>query len=146
MIEVAVSQHFFHPLDTWLLAASYLGVDFGDVEDVDAHVVGEAHRLILNDSASLVVVVTRDDQRGLLRKLGNALEHVFRRVAREVGNQLVVDRQVGGQHEEIVDAVRQVQVGDKRPHQTGFADASRERKAQRGKLPLEVLQGWEFSS
>jgi hypothetical protein len=140
MIEVAVSQHFLHPLDARLLAATHLGIDLGDVEDVDAHVVGEAHRLILHDCTGLVVVVAGDDQRGLLCKLGDALEHVLRRVAREVGDQLVVDRQVGRKHEEVVDAVRQMQVGDERPHQAGFADARGEREAQRRKLTLEVFQ------
>ena len=43
------------------------------------------------------------------------LEHVLRRVAREVRDEFVVDRQVGREHEEVVDAVGQMQVGDEGP-------------------------------
>ena len=75
---------------------------------------------------------------GVGGELRDALEHVLRRVRREVGDQLVVDRQVRRQHEEVVDAVRQVQVGDERAHQPGLADAGGEREAERRKLALEV--------
>ena len=106
VVEVAVSQHLSHALDARLLAATHLGVDLGDIEDVDAHVVRKAHRLVLNHRTGLVVVVARDDQGGLLSELGDSLEHVLGRVAREVGDQLVVDRQVRRQHKEVVDAMR----------------------------------------
>ena len=92
----------------------------------------------------MVVVVTGNDQRRLLGKLGNALEHVLGRVAREVSDQLVVNRQVGREHEEVVNAMRQMQVGDKRPHQSGLAHARSECKTQRGKFALEVLQRREL--
>ena len=144
MVEVAVAQHFLHPLDARLFAAAHLGVDLGDVEDVDAHVVSEAHRLLIHRRAGLVVVVAGDDQRRLLREFGDPLEHVLRRVAREVRDELVVDRQVGREHEEVVDAVRQVQVGDEGSHQPRLAHARGQREAQRRKLPLEVLQCWEL--
>ena len=61
----------------------------------------------------------------------DALEHVLRRVRREVGDQLVVDRQVRRQHEEVVDAVREVQIADERAHQPGLADAGGQREAER---------------
>ena len=61
------------------------------------------------------VVVAGDDGRGVGGELGDAFEHVLRRVRREVGDQLVVDGQVRRQHEEVVDAVRQVQVADEAP-------------------------------
>ena len=75
---------------------------------------------------------------GVGGELGDALEHVLRRVGREVGDQLVVDRQVRRQHEEVVDAVRQVQVADERAHQPRLAHAGGEREAERRKLALEV--------
>jgi hypothetical protein len=100
--------------------------------------------VVIHRRAGLVVVVAGDDQRRLLRELGNALEHVLRRVAREVRDQLVVDGQVGRQHEEVVDAVRQMQVGDEGAHQARLAHARGQREAQRGKLALEVLQRGEL--
>ena len=104
----------------------------------------KAHRLVLNHRTGLVVVVARDDQGRLLRKLRDALEDVLGRVAGEIGDELVVDGQVGRQHEEVVDAVRQVQVGDERAHQPRLADASGQREAQRGELAFKVLQRREF--
>ena len=144
MVEVAVSQHLSHALDARLLASANLGIDLGNIEDVDAHIVGKAHRLILNHRTGLVVVVAGDDQRGLLSELGDSLEHVLGRVAREVGNQFVVDRQVGRQHKEVVDAVRQMQVGDERTHQPRLAHAGRQREAQRGEVAFKVLQRREL--
>jgi len=144
MVEIAVAQHLLHSFDARLLAATHLGIDLGNIEDVDAHIMRKAPGLIVDDGARLVVVVAGDDQRRLLRKLGDALEDVFRRVACEVGDQLVVDRQVGRQHEEVVDAVRQMQVSDERAHQAGLAHAGGQREAQRRKLALKVRQRGEL--
>ncbi|MCY1310081.1 hypothetical protein D9M70_602390 [compost metagenome] len=90
----------------------------------------EALWLVIHRRAGLVVVVTGDDQRRLLRELGNPLEHVLRRVAREVRDEFVVDRQVGREHEEVVYAVGQMQVGDEGSHQARLAHACCQRKAQ----------------
>jgi len=144
MVEIAVAQHFFHAFNTRLAAATHFGIDLGDIEDVDAHVVGEAHRIIVNRRAGLVVVVAGDNQRRLLRKLGNAPEHVLWRIAGEIRNQLVVNRQVRREHEKIVDAMRQMEVSDESAHQPRFADTGRQRKAQRGKFTLEVFQRGEL--
>ena len=144
VVEVAVSQHLPHALDAGLLAATHLGVDLGDVEDVDAHVVRKAHRLVLNHRTGLVVVVARDDQGRLLSEFGDSLEHILGRVAREVGDQLLVDRQVRCEHEEVVDAMRQVQVGDERAHQACLSYTGRQREAQRGELAFKVFQRREF--
>ncbi len=85
-----------------------------------------------------LVVVAGDDLRRVGGELGDALEDILRRVRREVGDQLVVDRQVRRQDEEVVDAVRQVQIADERAHQPRLADAGRQREAERRKLPLEI--------
>ena len=78
------------------------------------------------------VVVAGDDRRRIGGELGDALEHILRRVGREVGDQLVVDGQVGRQHEEVVDAVGQVQVADEGAHQPGLADAGGQAKHRDG--------------
>jgi hypothetical protein len=72
------------------------------------------------------------------------LNTYFGVLRREVGDQLVVDRQVGRQHEEVVDAVRQMQVGDEGAHQARLAHAGGQREAQRRELALEVLQRGEL--
>ena len=79
-------------------------------------------------------------------ELRDALEHVLRRVRREVGDQLVVDGQVRRQHEEVVDAVRQVQVADEGAHQPRLAHAGGQREAQRRKLALEVRDRGELAA
>ena len=57
---------------------------------------------------------------------------------REVGDQLVVDRQVRREHEEIVQTVREMQIGDERAHQARLADARGQRETERRELALEV--------
>ena len=71
-------------------------------------------------------------------KLRDSLEDVLGRVGREISDQLVVDCQIRRQHEEVVDAVRQVQIADERTHQPRLAHPGRKRKAKRGEFPLEV--------
>ena len=67
-----------------------------------------------------------------MAKFGDALEDIFRRVRREIGNELVVNRQVGRHDEKIIDAVREVQVADECAHEPGFADAGGQRETERG--------------
>ena len=85
-----------------------------------------------------LVVVAGDDGRRIGGEFRDALEDVLGRVGREVGDQLVVDRQVRRQHEEVVEAVRQVQVADEGAHQPGLAHAGGQRKTERGKIALEI--------
>ena len=85
-----------------------------------------------------LVVVAGDDLRRVGGEFRDALEDVLRRVRREVGDQLVVDRQVRRQHEEVVDAVREVQVADKGAHQPRLAHAGGQREAERGEFALKI--------
>ena len=117
IIEITVAQHLAHPLDTRLLAAAHFGIDFGNIENIDAHLGKE----IRHADALLLIVIAGNHARRVHGKFANALEHIFRRIGRKIANQLVVNGQVRRQHKKVVDAVRQVQIGDKRPHQTGFA-------------------------
>ena len=71
-------------------------------------------------------------------EFGNALEHIFRRIGGKVGDQFVVDGQVGRQHKKVPDAVGQVQVADKSAHQTRFAHTGGQGKAQGGKLAFKI--------
>ena len=92
------------------------------------------------------VGVAGDDLRRVGGEFRDALEHVLRRVGGEVGDQLVVDGQVGRQHEEVVDAVRQVQIADEGAHQPRLAHAGGQREAQRRKLALEVRDRGKFAA
>ena len=102
MVEVAVPKHFLHPLDAWLFAATHLGVDLGDVEDVDSNLAEQ----FSSQNVLLVIVVARDYPRRADCQLTNALEHILCGIGGEIRDQLVIDRQVRSQHEEVVDAVR----------------------------------------
>ena len=69
-------------------------------------------RSVISNSvpAIALVVVAGDDRWRIRGELRDALEDIFGRVWREVGDQLVVNRQVRREDKEIVDAVRQMQI------------------------------------
>ncbi len=56
---------------------------------------------------------------------------------RKVGDQLVVDRGVGCEDEEVLGAPCEEQEGDERAHQPGLADAGGNGEAHRRELALE---------
>jgi hypothetical protein len=82
-------------------------------------------------------------QRGLraafrLRQSLNPGKDVLRRVGSKVGDKLIVNCQIRRKDEEVIDALRKVQITDKRTHEAGFPDSSSQRKAKGRKIPLEV--------
>ncbi|OPY77479.1 MAG: hypothetical protein A4E70_02589 [Syntrophus sp. PtaU1.Bin005] len=141
VIEIALADIFGKALDAGRFPAAHLGVDLGDVEDVDL----AAQQGVEERDRRTFVIVAGDDRRGVRGKFRDALEHVFRRVGREIGDELVVDGEVRREDEEVVDAVGQVQVADEGPHEPRFPDAGREGKAQRGKVPLEIRHGGKLA-
>jgi len=78
-------------------------------------------------------------------EFGNSLEHILGRVGRKVGNQFVVNGQIGRQHKEVADAAGQVQITDKRTHQPGFADAGSQGKTERRKFTFKVFHRGKFA-
>ncbi|MNX82778.1 hypothetical protein D3C86_1145160 [compost metagenome] len=86
----------------------------------------------------MLIILTRDHLWHVHGEVGHAREDVLGGVGGEVRDQLVVDGQVGGEDEEVADALDPVQVGDEGPHEPGLADARRQGEAERGELPLEV--------
>jgi hypothetical protein len=140
--EVAFADVLGQSLDARAAAAAHFGVDLGDIEDVDARTAEQR-----TTGRVMLIVVVASDNRGRVRcELGNPLEHILRRVRREVRDQLVVDGQIRCQHEEVVYAVRQVQVRDKRAHQPRLANAGGQGEAQRWKLALEVRDRWKLAA
>ena len=70
--------------------------------------------------------------------MGDAAKHIFdRRLLREIIDQFVIDRRVGGEDEEIFGTAREIEIRDERAHQPRFADAGGEREAERGEVPLK---------
>ncbi len=134
IIEVALANVFRQALDARRLAAAHLGIDLGDIEDVHPNAAEQRPTCRI----ALIVVVAGDYHGHVRGKFRDTPEHIFRRVRREIGDQLVIDGEIGRQHEKVVDAVRQVQVADERPHQPRLAHAGGEREAQRRKLALEI--------
>ena len=135
IVEVALTQIFRQAFDARCLAAAHLGVDLRDVEDVDLHrrINGLRHQV-----ATLLVRFSGDHLGRGGGELGNALEHVLRRVGREVADQFVVNGQVGCQHEEVLVAIGRIQVADERTHQPRLANARGQREAQGREVALEV--------
>ncbi len=84
--------------------------DLRDVEEVDRHVVEAERRL--PHARALLPVVLGHQPRGAGRQRRHAGEHVLRRRGREVRPELVVDRQVGREDEEVPHAARVVEPGD----------------------------------
>jgi hypothetical protein len=89
--------------------------------------------------ANAAFIGVAGDHRGRMHgEFSDTLEHILGRVGRKIGDQLVVDGQVGRQHEKVADAVGQIQVADKRTHQAGLAHTGGQGKAQGGKFALKV--------
>ena len=71
-------------------------------------------------------------------EFGNALEDILGRIGGKVGDQFVINGQIGRQHKKVADAVGQIQVADKSAHQTRFAHTGGQGKAQGGKFALKI--------
>src|SRR5207245_1364967 len=85
VFEVALADVLEEPLDPRYLAASHLGVDLRDVENVHVD-TGLTEETLPADATAGLVVVAGDDLRRLARELGEALQDVLRHVRREVAD------------------------------------------------------------
>ena len=103
IIKVGLAKVFREAAHTGCSPAAFLavGVELGNVEYVDFNCVEEVTAVQLE----VVVVVSVDDDGRFAHKLSNALEHILfiGRVA-EVSLQLFIQRQVGCQDKEVLDA------------------------------------------
>lgn len=87
-----------------------------------------------------MIVVAGDDLRNVNQRFQPG-KNIFFGIGREVGFELVVDCQVGGQNHEVFYAFFRVQIGDHRSHQPGFAHAGGNGEANAGKGMFEVFDG-----
>jgi hypothetical protein len=79
------------------------------------------------------------------REFGDALKETFRCIGGEVGDQFVVNGQVGGENEKFFDAVGEVEIADEGSHQAGFTDSGGEGKTEGGEFAIEVGNGGKFA-
>jgi hypothetical protein len=131
IIEIAVADLLAEAADARAAAAAHLRIDLGDVEDID----GDRKQIAAAGDLPLEIVAGRDHRRRD-REFRDPLQHIFFRVGREVGFQLFIDRQIRREHEEIIAAMREMQIGDEGAHQPRLADAGREREAQRREVAI----------
>jgi len=113
------------------------GVDLGDVEDVDVD------GLVKQRQRSLAgIVVAGDDPWWPVNEIADAGEDILgaARIG-EVFYQLVVDGQVRGQNEEVLDTFGLIQPGDKCSHQAGFTDAGSQGKAETREIAFKLAEG-----
>jgi len=148
IIEVALADVLAQPLDAGGTPAPHLAVDLRDVEDVDVDIVAPVHAgelIVAPNAAPVLIGVAGHHERWMHGKFADPLEDILRRVGREIGDQLVVDREVRSQHEEVADALGLVEVGDERTHEPCFPDACGNRKAQRWEVPFKVLNSGKLA-
>ena len=91
--------------------------------------------------AVLVVISGYNDWRILMENI-NSLKNIFRRTGSKICNQLIVDRQIGSNYHKVIDIACFVQIGDKRPHQSGFADTGCKSEAKRHEFPVKLFDRW----
>ena len=142
LLEVALAKVLRQTLYPRCFPAPHLGVDLRDVEDIDL----AAQELVVERPNQTLVVVPGDHGRRLGSKLGDAFEDVLGRVGREVGDQLVIDGQVGRQHKEVVQTVGQVQVADECTHQARLSHPGGQRETHRREVTLKIGDGRELGS
>src|SRR6516225_5810610 len=105
IIEITLPDVLAQALDPRWFIATYLAINLRDVEDVDVNRAGveqpALHRLFRTDATAAFVVVACNKLGRISRELRDPFEYVFGGVRCEVGNQLVVDRQVRRKDEKM---------------------------------------------
>ena len=123
IIEIALADILVKLLD----AAAVL-VDLIDVEDVDDGCFSP-EQVAAPHAASLIPGVPGDEDRWTRSKFSDALKDILLGVWSEIRDELVVNRGVRGQYEEISRTAAEIQIADKRAHEPRFADSGREGEA-----------------
>lgn len=137
VVEIALAQVFGHFADVGRGAALLLAVDLGDVEHVDVQVGAE------QATGGVLPVVVAGNHVGLT--FNGAADEALKDVLLSVGlgevlDQLVIDGEVGRQHEEVLNAVLLVKVADESPGQAGFTNSGGEAETEGREIALEVFE------
>ncbi|MCG3142651.1 MAG: hypothetical protein HDKAJFGB_04179 [Anaerolineae bacterium] len=140
IIKITLPNIFRQTLDARRFAAAHFGIDFRDIENVDF----AAQQRIKQTARRHFVIVAVDERGRIHRKFRDAFEHIFRRVGRKVGDEFVVDGEIRREDKKIIDAVREMQIGNERAHQARLAHTRRQRKTDRWKIAFKIGDGWKF--
>ena len=108
----------------------------GDVEDVDYD--GILEEIAAQHALAGLISLAGDDNRRIAGKRPYALKDILLRAWRKVGYQIVVDREVRGDDDEVADSMRLVEIRDERAHEPRLAYARRKREAERAEIAVEV--------
>ena len=113
--EIAVANVLLQALDARGGSASHLGVDLRNVEDIDDHTFA-AEEIGTAYTTTFFIVFSVNDQRRVMGKGINPLEHIFGAARVEIEQQLLIDRQVWCQNEKVSALTDHVQITDERAH------------------------------
>lgn len=138
ILKVALTDVLGKALDPRGFPTANFRVDLRDIEDVDMHFLAESRQGRMAGCDAGLVVVSRNDRGRLRGKFSNTGKDILRRIRREVGDEFVIDRQVRREHKEVIDAMRSMEIADKRAHQPSLPDAGGQGETERRELPLKV--------
>ena len=138
VLEVALADVFLQAFDARRIAPTHLRIDLRDVKDVDDRRLA-AEQVGAANAPAFLGVFRVDDQRWLMREGLDAFEDVLGAARPEVFEQLLVNGQVGGQHEEVAALAGHEQVADERAHEPRLAHSSRDREADAREVPFEAF-------
>ena len=138
VLEVTLADVFLQAFDARRIAPTHLRIDLRDVEDVDDRRLA-AEQVGAANAPAFLVVLRVDDQRWLMREGLDAFEDVFGAARPEVFEQLLVNGQVGGQHEEVAALAGHEQVADERAHEPGLPDSGRNGEAKAREVSFEAF-------
>ena len=134
VIEIGLTDIFGEPLDAGELASASLGIDLGDIEDVDVDGFVEKRQRTLT-----AVVVAGDDPRWPVNKVTDTGKDILGAAGiGKIFDEFVIDGQVRCQDKEVLDPFGLIQPGDEGPHQPGLTHAGCQGKADTGEVPFKV--------
>ena len=127
------------------LGGLIVGVELGDIEDIDLDLVVLEELLVAPSRTNRKIVLARNHHRWIGYVFCQAFEYVLvvTRVAK-VAQQLVVEREVGSEDEEMLDAVYLMQVVDGGSHQARLPYAGGDGAGQRGEVALKALERGDY--
>ena len=151
IVVIACTEILREPLHTRsrhyaiFLRGLIVGVELGDIEDVDFDIVELEELSAVNVRTNRKIVLARNHHRWIGDVFCQAFEYVLvvTRVAK-VAQQLIVERKVGSEDEEMLDAVYLMQVVDGGSHQARLPNAGGDGAGQRGEVAPEALERGDY--
>ena len=118
-----------------------VGIELGDIEDVDLDLVVLEELPAVHIRPNRKIVLAGDYYGRVGHVFGQAFEYVLVVAGiTEVAKELVVEREIRGEDEEVLDAVYLMQVVDGGSHQARLPYAGGDGAGQRGEVAPEALE------